>query len=81
MSLFLTILQFLMMLRAILSWLPVDEDSRLVNFIYMVTEPVIVPVRMLLDKMEWTQDLPIDISFLVAFMLLSIIQMLLPGVV
>ena len=81
MSLFLTILQFLMMLRAILSWLPVDEDSRLVNFIYMVTEPVIVPVRMLLDKMEWTQSLPIDISFLVAFMLLSIIQMLLPGVV
>ena len=50
-SLFLTILQFLMMLRAILSWLPVDEDSKLVNFIYMLTEPVVVPVRMLLDKM------------------------------
>jgi len=80
-SIFLTILQFLMMFRAIMSWLPMDEDSRLVNFIYMVTEPVIVPVRMLLDRFEWTHELPIDISFLAAFMLLSIIQMLLPGVV
>ena len=81
MSIFLTILQFLMMLRAIMSWLPMDEDSKFANFIYMVTEPVIVPVRMLLDKLEWTHELPIDISFLAAFMLLSIIQMLLPGVV
>ena len=81
MSIFLTILQFLMMLRAIMSWLPMDEDSKFANFIYMVTEPVIVPVRMLLDRLEWTHELPIDISFLAAFMLLSIIQMLLPGVV
>ena len=80
-SIFLTILQFLMMLRAIMSWLPMDEDSKFANFIYMVTEPVIVPVRMLLDRLEWTHELPIDISFLAAFMLLSIIQMLLPGVV
>ena len=68
------------MIRAIMSWLPLDEDSHLVSFVMMVTEPVIAPVRMLLDRFDWVQELPIDISFLVAFMLLSIVQMLLPTV-
>jgi len=80
-SVFLSILQFLMLVRAIMSWLPLDEDSNVVNFVMMVTEPVIVPVRMLLDRFEWVHELPIDISFLIAFMLLSILQMLLPGVI
>ncbi len=79
--LFLSILQFLMMIRAIMSWLPFDEESNVVSFIMMVTEPVIMPVRMLLDRFEWVHELPIDISFLVAFILLSILQMLLPGVI
>ncbi len=80
-SLFITILQFLMMIRAVMSWLPIDEDSTVVNFIMMVTEPVIVPVRMILNRFDAVNDLPIDISFLVAFLMLSVLQMLLPGVV
>lgn len=71
----------MMMLRAILSWLPIDEDSPLVNFLYAMTEPVIMPVRMLLERFEALNELPIDISFIVAFMILSIVQMLLSGIV
>ena len=67
-----------MMFRAIISWLPIDEDSILANFLYAMTEPVIYPVRLLLDRFEATSELPIDISFIVAFILLSVIQMLLP---
>ena len=77
-SVFLTILQLLMMFRAIMSWLPIDEDSNLSNFLYAMTEPVIYPVRLLLDRFDALNDLPIDISFIVAFILLSVIQMLLP---
>ena len=80
-SVFLAILQLLMMFRAIISWLPIDEDSNLANFLYAMTEPVIYPVRLLLDRFEATSDLPIDISFIVAFILLSVIQMLLPVIV
>lgn len=67
-----------MMFRAIMSWLPIDEDSNIANFLYAMTEPVIYPVRMLLERIKVTSDLPIDISFIVSFLLLSIIQMLLP---
>lgn len=68
----------MMMFRAIMSWLPIDEDSNIANFLYAMTEPVIYPVRKLLERIESLNNLPIDISFIVSFMLLSIIQMLLP---
>lgn len=77
-SVLLSAMQLLMMLRAIISWLPVDEDSNLVTFLYTMTEPLIIPVRALLSRFDGLDELPIDISFLVAFMLLSIIQLVLP---
>lgn len=77
-SVFLTILQLLMMFRAIISWLPIDEDSNITNFLYAMTEPVIYPVRKMLEHFNLLSDLPIDISFIVSFLLLSILQTLLP---
>ena len=77
-SVFLGAEQLLMMFRAVLSWLPVDEDSDISNFLFAMTEPVIYPVRMLLDRFEGLDELPIDLSFIISFMLLSLVQMLLP---
>ena len=64
--------QFAMLARAILSWFPMNS-SRIVDFLYSVTEPFIYPVRMLFEKMNWFTDLPIDMSFFVAYLLLSVI--------
>ncbi len=72
------ILQILMLVRAILSWFPIDEDSTLNRFVISVTEPIIVPVRIFLDRFEFVRNMPIDISFMVAYLLLIVIQMLLP---
>ena len=44
-SVLLSAMQLLMMLRAVISWLPIDEDSDIVNFLYAMTEPLIVPIR------------------------------------
>ena len=77
-SVFLGAEQLLMMFRAVLSWLPVDEDSNISNFLFAMTEPVIYPVRMLLDRFEGLDEFPIDLSFIISFMLLSLEQMLLP---
>ncbi len=71
------VLQFLMLGRAILSWLPLDEDNPIENFLYMVTEPVIAPVRALIERFGWFEGLPIDMSFFITFILLSVIQMFL----
>ena len=79
-QIFLDILQLLMMIRAILSWLPFDDSSPLVQFVTLVTEPVIIPVRILMEKLNLFSDLPIDLSFFVAYMLLIFVRFLLPAV-
>ncbi len=70
-------LEFLMFARAIISWLPMDEDNPIVSFLYSVTEPVIMPVRALIDKFGWFNGMPFDMAFMITFILLSILEMML----
>ena len=71
------VVQFLMFARAIISWLPIDEDNPIVNFLYAVTEPVILPVRAVIERFGWFEGMPIDMSFFITFLLLSILEMML----
>lgn len=75
-SLLLSALELLMLGRAILSWFPVNEDNPLPRFLYAVTEPVIAPVRALMERLNLFQGLPIDMSFFFTFILISILSML-----
>lgn len=75
--LLLRFLQTMMFLRAILSWFPISEDSAILRFIYTVTEPIILPVRLLLSRFPAFQDLPIDLSFSITFLLLFLLQIFL----
>ena len=68
--------QLLMLVRAIMSWFP-PADGRggsIRTFVYSITEFFVAPVRALLDRFEWTRRTPIDISFLVTFLLLSLLS-------
>lgn len=64
--------QTLLIIRAILSWFPVS--SGIYDFLHLVTEPVIMPVRMLFDKMGIDVSIPIDLPFLVTYILLSVVS-------
>ena len=70
-------LEIAMLLRAILSWFPINEENAFSNLLYCITEPVIMPVRALLEKLGWFQDLPLDMSFFFTYILISIVSMLL----
>ena len=74
---FLTAVQLAMLARAILSWFPMN-GNRFADFLFAITEPFIYPVRMLFDKLNWFTGLPIDISFLVTYILISLVLMFLP---
>ena len=69
----LIVIQLLMLGRAIVSWLPIEEGSPVENFLITVTEPVIAPVRSLCERFGWFEGLPIDMSFFITFILLSIL--------
>ena len=74
--LLLTVIQFAMLARAILSWFPM-EPNRFTDFLYGITEPFIYPVRALFERMGWFRNLPIDISFMVTYLLISLVVMFL----
>ncbi|MBQ8641747.1 MAG: YggT family protein [Clostridia bacterium] len=75
-SVLLGALELLMLGRAILSWFPMDEDNALMRFLHAMTEPVIYPVRVLLERLDLFQGLPIDMSFFFTFILISILSMM-----
>ena len=63
----------LMMVRAILSWIPRTGGS-FERLIYACTEPLLFPVRKLFELFDIRPNLPLDLSFTVTFVLLVIID-------
>ena len=72
-------IELCMLLRAILS-LFADSESTLLSFCYAVTEPVILPFRVMLSRFESLDSIPLDIPFLVTYVVLALVGGLLPAV-
>lgn len=70
--------QLAMLLRMILSLLGIDEEGGLGAFLLILTEPVILPMRILLSRVRALEGLPIDLSFMATYLLLSILSYSLP---
>ena len=68
------VLLFAMFVRAILSWFDPMQEWRLSGFLIMITEPVIMPVRMLCEKKRWFEGVPLDIPFMLSWLILMLIQ-------
>ena len=67
----LSAIELCMLVRAVLSWFPIRDDNPILRFVCMVTEPLIAPIRALFDRLGWFRNFPLDMSFFVAFLLLS----------
>jgi len=76
-ALTLSAVSFCMLARMILSFFA-DPEGRAYTFFFVITEPFIVPVRFLLAKFNLLQDSPIDWSFTLTYLILSMVQMFLP---
>lgn len=71
---FIRVFQWVMVATAIVSWIPTLRESKLGYFLYSCTEPVIRPVRELIYRIPGADNLPIDLSFLAVYILLSLIE-------
>ena len=58
-----------------------EGSGVLASFVYTVTEPILIPIRQKLDKIEMLQDIPLDISVFVAAIILMVLGIFLPSVV
>lgn len=64
--------ELLMLLRAVLSFIPIGQ--RLYDILFALTEPLICPFRLLFDKMGWDAPIPIDLPFLLTFIVISLAE-------
>lgn len=72
-SLLLKIIDYLILIRVLLSFFPTLQNSKISYFIYQMTEPILAPCRAILDKLGLGMGM-IDFSPILAFLLLSLIQ-------
>lgn len=59
-------------IRSLLSWFPVDPNNFLVVFLVTITEPILLPLRRIIPRLDM-----IDLSPMVAILLLMFISWLL----
>lgn len=69
------ILYFLLIVRAIMSWVVRDTSHPIAKFIYRVTEPILMPMREVFSNFGLDR-MGIDFSFLATLVLLQVIQSL-----
>ena len=74
---FLSLLQLAMLIRVIMSWFAMDSN-RFMEFLYGVTEPFVYPFRALFNRLNWFQNMPIDMSFTIAYLAIFILIIFLP---
>ncbi len=73
----LSVLSLAMFLRVILQFFT-DEGNKLDTFCYAITEPFIVPIRMICDKMNVGQNSPVDVPFFITYIIITVLQLILP---
>lgn len=72
-STFFKLLEFLILARVILSWIPIGRNNALVQLLYALTEPILSPIRSLLDKSP-LGGMMLDFSAWFAVMLLYFVE-------
>ena len=69
-SILLTILYWLILIRALISWVTPDPYNPIVQFLHQATEPILEPIRRILP----TWRIGLDLSPLIAFLLLVFVE-------
>jgi YggT family protein len=66
----LTVYMWIIVARALISWVNPDPGNKIVIFLYRVTEPLLGPIRRIIPR----HNLPIDFSPLVVLLIIIFLQ-------
>ncbi len=71
----LTIYMWIIIFRALISWVNPDPYNQIVIFLYRVTEPVLGPIRRKLPMGNWGMDFsPVIVLLIILFLKYFLIQ-------
>ncbi len=73
----LSIYSYLLVARALLPFLPVDEEGPIVSFVFTVTEPLVTFTRSILDRIPAFASMPVDLSLVFSLLLITVVEAIL----
>lgn len=68
------VVSFGMLVRVLLSWFELNPENVLVKLLYALTEPAVHPMRKLFEKKNWFADLPVDMSLIATFLVITLVE-------
>ncbi len=69
------VIEFLILVRVLLSWIPINRNNSIISLVYTLTEPVLAPIRNLLFKSPLGgSGMMLDFSPIIACILLDLIR-------
>ncbi|MBS5794405.1 MAG: YggT family protein [Lachnospirales bacterium] len=71
------IIDWIILIRVLLSWIPIDRNSVLVKIVYSLSEPLLYPIRQILRKSPLGDGMMIDFSPIILILILQAIQTIL----
>ena len=76
---FLTLIEWLLFARIIASLIAVitGKSNAFFQLLFTVTEPILAPVRNILNKSDALSNLPLDFSVLIVYLIINLIKSLL----
>lgn len=61
---------YMILARIFLSWIPIDRNNPIIQFIYRITEPILAPFRIIIPL----GNAGLDLSPIIVFFLLNLLQ-------
>lgn len=71
------IIDWIILIRVLLSWIPIDRNSVLVKIVYSLSEPLLYPIRQILRKSPLGDGMMLDFSPIILILILQVIQTIL----
>lgn len=70
----LAFIEYAILARVIISWLPVSRDNRFIRILYQLTDPILTPVRNIIERSAIGKNAMFDFSPIVAFLLIGVLR-------
>ena len=78
---FFYLLEILFLVRIFLSFFGMGPNSMIGNIVYRMTEPIIAPVRAMVDRSPLGGGVVLDFTYIFALILLSLVKGILTGII
>lgn len=68
------LMELAILARVIISWIPIPRDGMFFRVLYQITEPILAPMRSIIERSELGRNMMVDFSPILAFLLIELIK-------